>query len=78
MKYISTRTRTLVDFPPIGEPTPVYFQYQGKRIKIDNVIEKRPVRKTFDNCIIYKCECSGKLLELRWDKDRDMWYLDKI
>ena len=78
MKYINASTRALVDFPPSGEPVPLYFQFQGCRFKIDRVVATIPARKTFDNCMIYRCECRGGLLELRWDRDKDRWYIDKI
>jgi hypothetical protein len=78
MKYINASTRTLVDFPPSGEPVPVYFLLNGSRFKIDRVVETMPARKTFDNCVIYKCECRGGMLELRWDRDKNRWYIDKI
>lgn len=78
MKYINVSTRALVDFPPSGEPTPVYFSLNGRRFKIDRVLASMPSRKTFDNCIVYRCECRGGLIELRWDKDRNRWFIDKL
>ena len=78
MKYLNASTRTLVDFPPTGEPVPVYFLYQGKRVKIDAIIEKITARRTFCDCIIYRCMFEGKMLELRWDKKHDRWYIEKM
>jgi len=78
MKYINSSTRTLVDFTPGGEAIPIYFLYQNRRIKIDRVLDKKQSRKAFNNCIIYRCQCRDRLLELRWDRDKDRWYIDKM
>lgn len=78
MKYINTSTRTLVDFPPGGQPVPVYFLFQGRRLKVDRVIQVSPSRKTFRSCITYRCTYSGKALELRWDRERNRWFIDRI
>lgn len=78
MKYLNKITRTLVDFKPGEAPCPAFFILGGQRVRIDNVISQTKVRKTFDNCILYKCTVEGKIVELRWDRDKDRWYIEKI
>jgi len=78
MKYLNRITRTLVDFKPGETPSPAFFILDGERVKVDHIISQIPVRKTFDNCILYKCEARDKIVELRWDKDKDRWFIEKI
>lgn len=83
MKYLNRITRTLVDFNPGEIPSPAFFIFDGKRVRVKRIISQMSVRKTFNNCILYKCEIEGgiaafKFVELRWDRDKDRWFVEKI
>ncbi len=78
MKYRNVQTRMLVDFEPGKCPKPAFFILDDKRVRVNSILSQTPVRKTFDNCILYKCEVEDKIVELRWDKDKDRWFIEKI
>jgi hypothetical protein len=78
MKYINRPVRTLVDFKPGIEPVPVFFVHEGRKIRVDRIISKEPVRRTFSNCVLYKCESGQIVFELRWDRHRDRWFIEKL
>lgn len=78
MKYLNKLTRVLVDFHPAEHPVPAFFLYEGHRVKVDRVISQTQMRKTFDRCTLYKCEAANQTVELRWDRDRDKWYIEKM
>lgn len=78
MKSINKPTRVLVDFHPGQNPVPAFFAFGGHRFRIDRIISQAQTRKTFDRCVVYKCQVADKIVELRWDKDKDRWYIEKI
>lgn len=78
MKYLSKLTRILVDFIPGEGPKPAFFILDGKRVKVDGVVSKISIRKTFDNCVLYKCKIQRKFVELLWDRDKDLWFIERI
>ncbi len=78
MKGINRLTRVLVDFYPGYPPVPAFFLLDGNRFKVDKVISQTDMRKTFNRCVLYKCRSAEKIVELRWDKDKDRWFIEKI
>ena len=78
MKYICENTQTLIYFTRDGEVVPLYFQYKDQRLKVEKVLRVWNMRKSFDECTVYQCRAEGKMAELRWDRVRNKWFIDKI
>jgi hypothetical protein len=58
---------------------PMVITYSRGNLKISKIIKSYRERRCLRECYIYLCKVEGKddPVELRWDIESNMWYIEK-
>ena len=82
MKIISKPIGMIATFAPREEPKPFKFNYNGKEIIVDSIIDVRKTKIAGVSAIVYSCVSNmdekSIRYELRYTIDTCQWVLYKI
>jgi len=77
MKLVKENIRVVAYFSSEGV-VPICFEYNNRKYKIAKINKSWEERRNLHCCIFYICQDQDSLIELKWDRDNNKWYLEKI
>lgn len=79
MKMLREIVDTMVLFQK-SAANPIVVNWSGGTLKVNRVMKVWKERRSLRNCIIYQCMVEGREnpVELRWDTESNIWFIEKL